>query len=159
MSQISFFVRGHPATQGSKRGFAIKKNGVYTGQVAMVDSCKRLPGWRESVRNEAEKAWTLPPIEGPVCMRLIFILPRPKWHFGTGKNSSTLKVTAPLWPDGKPDLTKLERAAEDAMKGIIWTDDSRVCEKITRKTFSNDGRIGCLVEIIEIAQSAPKAAA
>lgn len=38
MSEIRFFCAGHPAPGGSKTGFAIKKGGVYTGRVAIIDA-------------------------------------------------------------------------------------------------------------------------
>jgi hypothetical protein len=39
-SALSFTVHGTPAPQGSKSAFAIRKAGVYTGRVAVVNDNK-----------------------------------------------------------------------------------------------------------------------
>lgn len=155
MSQmIRFFVQGQPKTQGSKKAFYNAK----LRRAIVVEDCKGNKPWRSDVRNEAEKVWMFPPLVGPVAMKMTFIMPRPQGHYGSGKNARIIKPNAPMWPDKKPDLTKLARAVEDALKGLVWNDDSQVVEETTRKVYTNDGRIGCLVEIIEIAQSAKAAA-
>ena len=144
---IRFFVRGKPKTQGSKHGFAVKKNGVYTGKVAMVDSCKGLAAWRSDVRNEAEKAWPFPPHEGPVSVEINFFFFRPTGHFGSGKNAAMVKPSAPAHMTTKPDLVKLARAVEDALKGLTWRDDSQIVHEVITKNYSADGQEGANVTI------------
>jgi Holliday junction resolvase RusA-like endonuclease len=78
-------------------------------------------------------------LEGPISLNLVFRLPRPKGHFGTGKNSSRLKETAPAWHTSKPDLDNIEKALKDALSDIrLWRDDCQVCQ-VTKKKVYVDG--------------------
>lgn len=64
----------------------------------------------------------------PIALTAAFYFPRPKSHFGTGKNAGNLKVTAPNWHVVKPDADNLLKLVKDALKGVAWHDDSQVCE-------------------------------
>ena len=119
-NRIDFFVYGQPATQGSKRAF------VTPSGVALADDNPRLKDWRAAVAQAARQAYRGPLLEGPVALDLTFRRPRPKGHFGTGRNAGTLKSSAPPRPTSKPDVTKLARAVEDALTGVIWRDDAQV---------------------------------
>lgn len=134
-----FFVQGLPATQGSKRPL----RNQYTGKIVCVDSCKRLKPWRQDVREAAlchvERGEALH--EGPVHLHLVFYLPRPKGDYGSGKNAGILKGSAPRHHLKKPDLTKLSRAVEDAMKGVMWKDDSQVWRQDYEKRYVGDGAL------------------
>jgi len=118
-------VPGRPAPQGSKKGFA------RGGKVAMVEMSRHVKPWREDVRTAAEK-WIadhpgLYPIQGALSVDMVFSIARPKGHFGTGRNAGVLKPSAPAYPTGAPDLSKLARSTEDAITSAgLWSDDSRV---------------------------------
>lgn len=56
----------------------------------------------------------------PLEVSMVFYVPRPKHHYG--KNG--LRKSAPEYPTGKPDLLKIARSTEDALKGIVWNDDA-----------------------------------
>jgi Holliday junction resolvase RusA-like endonuclease len=57
----------------------------------------------------------------------IVYFPRPKSHYGTGRNAGKLKATAPTHNDGKPDRDNLDKAILDAMTGIgFMRDDKQV---------------------------------
>jgi crossover junction endodeoxyribonuclease RusA len=68
---IDIFIPGIPAPQGSKR---------YVGRGIMIESCKAVKPWRESVRTRliTEDSRPIERIEGAVVSTLEFILPRPK---------------------------------------------------------------------------------
>lgn len=135
---LTIVARGHPAPQGSKRGIAIKRGGVYTGKVAMIESSQdRVRTWRQDVKDAAEKAMTAHyqatgtwfPLDGPLTAAITFTLPRPKSHFGTGRNAHILKPSAPAAPAGVPDLSKLLRATEDALTDAgVWHDDAQLVD-------------------------------
>lgn len=120
--ELNFFVPGIPATAGSKTGFYNKKS----GRVIMAPANKRQKPWMSHVQATALEYYDDSPVTDPIRMELVFCMPRPKSHFGTGKNQDVLKDTAPEYHTKKPDLTKLLRAVEDALTGIIWRDDSQV---------------------------------
>ena len=128
---ITITVHGRPAPQGSKRAFAVRgKGGVPTGRVAVIESSHdRVKSWRQAVIDaalglDAPHAW---PLEGPLQIGLVFALPRPKGHYRTGRNAAQLRDSAPRFPAGVPDLSKLLRATEDALVDAgVLRDDSQV---------------------------------
>jgi hypothetical protein len=68
-----------PAPQGSKRAIALRKGGVLTGKVALLESSAGVRPWREAVRQEVLRSgMTL--IDGPVGLSVVFRLTRPKSH-------------------------------------------------------------------------------
>jgi Holliday junction resolvase RusA-like endonuclease len=132
---VEFYVPGIPAPGGSKKAFAyVGRDGRPHANV--VDDAKRNAPWRSSVAYEARRAHMgQEPLHGPLQLLVTFYLPRPKDHFGSGKNAGSMKRTAPHLHAKKPDLTKLVRALEDAMTGIVWHDDAQVCEQQIRKRY------------------------
>lgn len=129
---IRFFVPGTPRPQGSKVGFRSR-----TGKVVLKDMGTDLEAWRATVAAFARRVYQGPPLQGPVILDLVFLMPRPKAHFRAGDRGKGLKPTAPGWHAQTPDRTKILRAVEDALKGILWLDDSQVVDGAARKAFAN----------------------
>lgn len=150
---IEFAVIGQQATQGSKKVVPIfnKAGPVMVGGRPLtraVEDNPRTAEWRQEVAHAARQVVgaDAPLIGGPIALRLEFVRPRPKEHWGTGRNKDRLKPSAPKWPTGKPDLTKLTRAVEDALKGVIWCDDSQVVRQEIAKDW---GEYFCVKVTIE----------
>lgn len=144
--KIQFFVPGIPATAGSKRPFVNKVN----GKVSVVDTCKRGPAWRDTVVMYALNAVGSEMgglLDEPVELNVTFYLVRPKGHYKTSKRFPGLKDGAPCWPTVKPDTTKMFRAIEDALKGIVWRDDTLVVVQSAMKVYAD--KPGALVTISE----------
>lgn len=122
-----FYVPGVALPQGSKTAFISKS----TGRPIVKDNNIRLPRWRNTVTEAAlrrvnESEWAFP-ITGPIAITVTFIFQRPKSHFGTGRNSTTVKPNSPAWPDVTPDLDKLIRAIFDGITDAqVWRDDAQV---------------------------------
>lgn len=118
-SSVTIIVRGLPAPQGSKN---------HVGNGKMVESSKKLKPWRQDVKEDALNVvgddWEL--LDGPLIAAMTFTFLRPKGHFGTGRNAGMLRESAPPRPAVYPDLSKILRATEDALTGIVWKDDARV---------------------------------
>ncbi len=111
---LSFFVPGIPAPGGSKRAFAIKKGGVYTGRTVIFDDAgQRNKDWRQACVVMADSVRPPEPFRCPLRVDFDFTMPRLKSHF---KASGQLKDGAPRWHVVKPDRTKLTRSTEDALK-------------------------------------------
>lgn len=123
MQRIEFFVEDTPRPGGSKRAFYNPK----VGRAIVVDASSKVKTWRNTVRFTARGNYDGPPLKGAVRMDVTFSFRRPKSHYGTGRNARRLKPSAPRYHTQKPDLTKLVRSTEDALKGIIWEDD---CQRI-----------------------------
>lgn len=130
-TMLTLFVPGKPAPGGSKTAFPHAQ----TGRMIVMDACKRNKGWRRLIQIEARKAFKGDPRTEPIYVSVYFTMSRPKGHFGTGRNSDTIKDTAPEGHTVKPDATKLWRAAEDALTGIVWKDDAQIVSQTVRKQY------------------------
>lgn len=79
-------------------------------------------------------------LDCPLQVDLWFYMPRPKGHYGTGRNEGKLKDWAPTMHTKKPDIDNLRKLVMDAMTGIFWRDDSLVCKGFTVKEYSEKPR-------------------
>lgn len=124
---MQFFVPGVPVAQGSKR---------HVGRGIMVEQLKNLGPWRDSVINAAHNAPEQEVFFTEVAVEILFVFPRPKNHFGTGRNAEILKASAPKWKASSPDIDKLCRAVLDAvtMAGIL-RDDALVAALTATKSY------------------------
>lgn len=146
-TSIFFRVIGKPQPGGSKNSFLHPK----TGKIVTIDACKRNKEWREKVALAFKKehpAFKKYPKHVPIILDVIFLLPRPRCHFGKGKNKNKLKKTAPTYPTVVPDLTKLVRSTEDALTGLAWHDDASIIFQQSAKQYTNpDADPGALITI------------
>lgn len=134
VKEITFFVPGLPIAAGSKKGFVNRK----TGGVIITDANKRTKPWQSQVRSAAAtEMQDAPLMQGALALVVVFTMPRPKSHFGTGRNAGVLKESAPYFHTSPPDATKLTRAIEDAMTKVVWTDDALVAEQLIRKVYGD----------------------
>ena len=73
-------------------------------------------------------------------LQACFWLPRPKGHFGTGKNAGKLKKSAPLYCSTKPDLDKLLRAVCDALwQSGVLSSDALITKITSEKRYGDPG--------------------
>lgn len=131
-SPLVFVVYGIAAPAGSKTVGRTK-----TGSTFLRDSSKRSYPWRRDVAQAAGLAMRGSPLlDGPLALELRFYLPRPKGHFG----AKGLRPSAPAWPTVKPDVTKLLRAVEDGMTGIVYRDDAQIVVQRVSKCYGEPAR-------------------
>jgi Holliday junction resolvase RusA-like endonuclease len=107
---------GVPIQQGSKdllpsRGGAVMVEAQ--NRKGRVRKANALKTWRQTIAWMARSSFVGVLVDGDIALSATFRLPRPR---------SVLRSR----PNVKPDLAKLVRALEDALTGIVWTDDSRV---------------------------------
>lgn len=152
-------VVGTPAPQGSKRAF------VVNGRAVMAESSKKVKPWRQdvtaAVMNLMAETPGFEPYAGPVRVDITFYLPRPRYHFRTGKHANELRPNAPTYVDKKPDKDKLERATCDALtsSGVI-RDDAQIAAGYTEKRYA-DAATGARITITPLtaaSTSTPEAA-
>lgn len=110
---ITFQVPGDPVPQGSVRAF--------NNRIVHVKP-RQLNAWRQKI----EDAYPGSMFEGPIAIRAVFSLARPK------------TVTRPH-PSVKPDIDKLTRALLDALTGQAYVDDSQVIWIDVRKVYGPPG--------------------
>jgi Holliday junction resolvase RusA-like endonuclease len=143
VTDVTFTVLGHPEPGGSKTAVRVGDG------VTVRDSNKKVMPWRACVAGAAKEAMgDAEPMRGPLGAVFTFYVQRPQSHYGTGRNSGTVKVSAPGGPIVRPDVTKLVRAAEDAMTSICWRDDAQVILQIARKRYGTPER--CEVQVRQL---------
>lgn len=145
---IRIVVRGQPAPQGSKSF----KGMTNAGRAILTESSKKVRPWRQDVKLAAElwRAQTgAAPIDGPVVVRMVFTLPKPK----------SAPKTRRTYPMRTPDLSKLVRSTEDALTDAgVWSDDARVIEySRAAKVFPGEDvdaldSPGVVIEISEVVR-------
>ncbi|GHV35050.1 hypothetical protein FACS1894187_06910 [Synergistales bacterium] len=85
------------------------------------------------------------PIEGPVEVRIAV-------YRHTPKSWSKAKIAAAnaghIRPTTKPDIDNIAKGLKDALKGLIWVDDSQVVRLEAEKWYGDEPR--AVVEIEEV---------
>ena len=139
---VEIRVIGLPAPQGSKRLIGHTK----MGRGILVESSAKVKPWREAVKYAALDALTMgAPLVGPVDVQMVFTLPKPK----------SAPRRRQIWPDKRPDLSKLVRSTEDALSDAgVWEDDARVVRCVAAKVFPGEhpdalGMPGAVIRIRE----------
>lgn len=123
---IAFFVRGLARPQGNHRTGQRADGSLYT-----YDSTRGLDAWREAIAIEALAARRLAKkqcADGPVELDVTFHLPRPQ----------RLRDKTPPHTT-KPDVSKLVRAVEDALTGVLYADDARIVQLTCSKRYAAPG--------------------
>ncbi len=143
MAEIEFFVEGIPVPQGSKTVF---------GGRAVDANAKKLKPWRKAVTAAAADAGGGLLLEGPVTLAAVFVLPRPKSHFRTGRNAHLLRDDAPRWVSTKPDLDKLVRALADGITDSgLWKDDNQVASILATKVYAHPSDSSVFRAVVGVA--------
>lgn len=146
MTAVSFTVLGTPIPQGSK---------TKTRWGGLREDNPATQPWRDTVAWQARATMgSTPPLLGPCALRVVFYLPRPKAHYGTGKNADRLKATAPGYCQTKPDLDKLLRAIGDALTTAgVWRDDNQAVTVDASKLYAFPGQQpGCHITVTPLPE-------
>jgi len=166
MAEVEFIVYGRPAPQGSKQAYAIYRgkpgSKTFTGKIAQVEMSKYVKPWRTEVAAAARALGIREPLDGPLVACMVFTIARPKSHYRTGKFAHLLRDAAPVAPATTPDFSKLVRATEDAMTGIVWKDDALVVRyEASGKVYAGSAEVDALAEpgaVIRVRPFVPAAA-
>ncbi len=75
------------------------------------------------------------PFAGDIMLKLIFVMPRPKNHFRTGKFKHLLKDNMPERVSTTPDLDNLVKMICDVMNKGFYVDDSQICMLQAEKIY------------------------
>jgi Holliday junction resolvase RusA-like endonuclease len=140
--EFQMWAPGKPAVAGSKtvvptaRGPRVLDGGSNSAR-------EHRANWRTTLQQIAvEEMGDQPPFDGPIVCGFRFCMPVPK--------SPAKRDWFKAMPIKRPDLTKLTRAAEDALSGIVWVDDSQIVAYAHDKRYAWDGRIGLHIMVSEI---------
>lgn len=144
MTVLHFTVPGVAVPKGSHKMISDRRQGR-RGKFRIVDQQgSDLTQWEADIATMGRSALsqaTLPVFSVPVSLSATFRLPRPE--------------SAPrrAWPAVRPDLSKLVRALEDGMNGVVWEDDKLVCGygHIWKRYADHDEEPGVDVLVEELA--------
>jgi len=134
----SFSIPIIPRPQKRARSRAVKAgNGEYYAQVYKCSKQKREEDNFRALLYEHK-----PPsiTTGPVYLFFIAYLPRPKNHYGTGRNAGQVKASSPEYHTSKPDLDNLTKHLKDCMTGIFYQDDKQIVKTQAVKRYSSRPR-------------------
>jgi Holliday junction resolvase RusA-like endonuclease len=154
---LDITVVGTPKPQGSHRAFINQK----TGRAIVTDDNTKTKTWKQDVRAAAIDALSgRSPAEGPVEVTIAFALPRPGYHFGSGRNAGVLKTTAPMYVDKKPDIDKLVRSTLDALtEARVFKDDAQVAALNVVKGYATDPqKPGAHITVTPLLEAMPTGA-
>jgi len=126
---MKIIISGKPIAKARPR-FVRRGKFVKTFNCQETEEGKWLHGVKEQVSGK---------LEGPVAMVCRFVFPRPKGHFGTGRNESKLKPSAPVDHTQKPDCDNLVKFACDCLNDLAYYDDCQVVQQMAVKRWARPG--------------------
>lgn len=147
LETIEFSVLGEPSPEGSTRAFYIKK---INKAVVTHSNQSNLEAWRNRVATEAQRAlegssW-ISDSSSAYALDVDFYLTRPP----------SVQPHKRLHPIVKPDLDKFIRAINDALTGILFSDDCQVVALNITKTYDDNLRPGAHIKAYRYANTCEK---
>jgi Holliday junction resolvase RusA-like endonuclease len=126
---LTVIAHGVPKPQGSKTPFINRR----TGRAGLREDNPNTGSWRDTVAWAVARAMEhvdqVEPLAGPLRVAVVFTMPKPA-------SRPKRRVT---FPDTKPDIDKLQRAAFDAVTTAGgWVDDARVIDVHAVKVFPGE---------------------
>jgi Holliday junction resolvase RusA-like endonuclease len=135
---IQFTVFGEPVAQ-SRPKFA-----RFGNHVTAYDPAKS-KDYKSRVLAAALEVRPEKPLDIPLSVTIMAYRSIPK---SMSKKKVAQAIAGDLRPTTKPDASNICKGVEDALKGVIWRDDSQVVELIIRKWYSDTPRVEVSVKEI-----------
>lgn len=144
---IEIYIPGDPVEQDRPRafaqpngtGFKVNKKGRTVPDVRIrLHDTDRVKVYKETVARIAKTKAPRQLLDGPLELWVAI-------HIGRKKSWPKKKQ----WADTKPDLSNFLKLLEDAMEGIIYTNDSRIVRIVTEKRVAD--KPGVLIKVRELA--------
>lgn len=114
-----------------------------------------IAAFKACVMHAAKEVYDGPPLEGPLRVDCLWLLPRPKrliWQ---------TRAMPRAYHFVKPDRDNLDKSVLDALTGLLWRDDCQVCDgRLTKMYAAGDEqphveiRVFCLDEKTVVALAA-----
>jgi crossover junction endodeoxyribonuclease RusA len=140
---LHFRVYGKAEPAGSKR--ALPAGGKPGARPIIVDDNPNAKDWQRAVGAEAGRTMDgRALLTGPLRLTLRFTVKRPEGHW-TSKGALNAEGRRRPYPHKRPDLTKLIRAVEDALTGVVWRNDDQVVQQEASKVYGEP--LGVEVEV------------
>lgn len=140
---ISFTVLGEPTAQGRPRATSIN------GHVRMYDPQKSRD-FKKYVKLAASQHAPDQLINGAIELTVTVFKPTLK---SFSKKKKVAAESGQLRPVTKPDVDNYVKGVKDALKQVIWKDDSQVVDLHTSKFYSEKPRVEITVTPLEAQQT------
>jgi len=100
-------------------------------------------GYKKAVIKAAKIAMTgRKRLEGPLTVGVLFVVGRTK------EKSNPKFQNLPIWQPARPDLDNFKKSTWDALKGVVWADDSQVVQDDGMKIMAGSGaNLGAYIAI------------
>ena len=142
-ASFTFRVLGTPVPQGSVKAY---------GSRVVANNEHALGSWRSDIASVAYREkpadWD---ITAAVSLRCEFVFPRPLSHYGTGKNATKLKASAPRHHVKTPDCDKLVRSCGDAIADacgmVLLRSDAQIVSIYATKRYATDDFLGAIITV------------
>lgn len=148
MTAIQFTVYGEPVAQGRPRAANI------AGHIRMYDP-KKSRDYKDYVKLAAIEHTPKALLEGPLNLEVRIFRPMPK---AFSKKKAAMAEQGLLRPTTKPDTDNYLKGIKDALKNVIWKDDSQIVDVYVSKFYSNRPRVEIKVTDL-LANHTPEKAA
>lgn len=128
---ITFVVPAVPVAQPRQQQRVIKTK---DGRVFATNFTPRgapVQDFKASVRMAAQEAYQGPPLEGPLSMSMVFVMPRP------GRLRWKKRPMPRCWHSQAPDADNLMKSTLDALKSLLFVDDASICMASAKKVFAS----------------------
>jgi Holliday junction resolvase RusA-like endonuclease len=137
-NEIKFTVYGEPVAQGRPR-FA-----VVNGH-AMAYDPKKSRDYKDYVRLAAAEHAPPALLEGPLSVEIDVFRPIPK---SFSKKKAQEAECGLIRPTSKPDADNYLKGIKDALKNVIWKDDSQIVDVRTSKWYGLRPRVEVTIKPI-----------
>ncbi len=117
--EIRFTVPAVPVAQPRQR-HAIRGTAKRAFVANYTPTDDPVVAFKATVRMAAEAAYSGPPLEGPLRVDAVFVLPRPQ-----SKRWKT-RAMPRYHHTGRKDLDNLAKSIYDALTGTLWIDDGQI---------------------------------
>jgi Holliday junction resolvase RusA-like endonuclease len=133
--RISFVIPGKPvAKQGSNSRLVPSAEG---GLHAVHYTPEHVRNWAAYARLVASQHRVIPPWDCAIRVSVVVVVTKP-----ASKKKAVYCTT-------RPDLDNIEKNLNDAMNKVIYTDDSRIVEKVIRKEYGIVDEVRVTLEKLE----------
>ncbi|MFD2116370.1 RusA family crossover junction endodeoxyribonuclease [Paenibacillus yanchengensis] len=128
---IQFTVYGEPVAQGRPKF-------TTAGGFARAYDPKKSRDYKDYVKIAAAEYAPSELLEGPLAVMIIAYRSIPK---SFSKRKTAAAEAGEIYPTTKPDADNYLKGVKDALKGVMWKDDSQVVDAYARKRYSSRPRI------------------
>lgn len=136
---IAFTILGTPQPQGSMKAFVIK------GKARMTSANEKMKPWRQEVGQTALAARAESGCHEVWAGRHVPVIVHYEFYFAKPKSARKNRKR----PAVKPDIDKLVRSTNDALKGILYADDGQIVHMRASKEYGLPERAEIRVWVVQ----------